>query len=116
MHEILKLKPVNFADIFAFRKTLAKSYGLNFVDHVLSFRFFKRKNYFVQIISVPQVIHGALHCAKLECIEEGDDLSSDCAVILLEHQVSKLDQQQHGKGGHLAADLGNRRHFTFKQC
>ena len=62
------------------------------------------------------MIHGALHGAKLECIEEGDDLSSDCAVILLEHEVSQLDQQQDGKGGHLAADLGNRRHFTLKQC
>ncbi len=62
------------------------------------------------------MIHGALHGAKLECIEEGDDLSSDCAVVLLEHEVSQLDQQQNGKGGHLAADLGNRRHFTSKQC
>jgi hypothetical protein len=77
---------------------------------------FALKKIIVQIISVPQVIHGALHCAKLECIEEGDDLSSDCAVILLEHEVSQLDQQQDGKGGHLAADLGNRRHFTLKQC
>jgi hypothetical protein len=81
---------------------------------VLSFRFLKKS--FVQILSVPQVIHRALHCAKLECIEEGDDLSSDCAVVLLEHEVSQLDQQQHGKGGHLAADLRNRRHFTLKHC
>jgi hypothetical protein len=80
------------------------------------FAFFKRKKYFVQIISLPQVIHGALHCAKLECIEEGNDLSSDSAVVLLEHQVSQLDQQQHGKGGHLAVDLGNRRRFTSNQC
>jgi hypothetical protein len=74
------------------------------------------KKLFVQSISVPQVIHGALHGAKLECIEEGDDLSSDCAVVLLEHEVSQLDQQQDGKGGHLAVDLGNRRHFALKQC
>jgi hypothetical protein len=67
-------------------------------------------------MSVPQVIHGALHGAKLECIEEGDDLSSDRAVVLLENQVSQLDQQQNRKGGHLAVDLGNRPHFTLEKC
>jgi hypothetical protein len=103
---------VNFADIFAFPQNIsqrvAKLCNPCFIVSLL------KKKVFFQILSVPQVIHGALHCAKLECIEEGDDLSSDCAVILLEHQVSQLDQQQNGKGGHLAADLGNRRRFTFK--
>ncbi len=62
------------------------------------------------------MIHSALHGTKLECVEEGDDLSSDCSVILLEHQVSQLDQQQNGKCGHLAVDLGNRPRFTLKKC
>jgi len=50
------------------------------------------------------MIHGALHGAELKGVEPGEDLAAQGAVVLHEDQVGQLDQEQHGKGGHL--DVG----------
>ena len=47
-----------------------------------------------------EVVHGALHGAQLEGVQEGEELPPDGAVVL-EHQVSQLDDEQDGEGSHL---------------